>query len=389
MTEVLDNKARVGIVTYIKSANYGSALQAFALQEYVTSLGYDACLIDWLDLTNRCNKKERFRHIASQLLWMAKAPRAFLRLHLNTGHSHTQNQMKRAVFSTFEDYYLRYSGGDFTRSDAFNAFICGSDQVWSLSTPGLHRTFFLRFAPQRKRISYAPSFGADTIPRYNRRVLSRYLNGMAHISVRELSGIQIVKEATGRDVPCVLDPVLLVGKEFWLKQIAQTEMAIDGPYMIAYFLSDNDAAVEYARQESSALSSHLIWIESGVQAPEGAKVVTPNPLEFVSLIAGATKVVTDSFHGLAFSLLFNKAFVIINRAYESNCAQSTRIQSILELAVGQGGTTDGLIGYQVEKGSRFDWQKVNASFEKEREKSRLYLVSALEDACGESGKHEV
>ena len=202
--ESSDRLARVGIVTYIRSANYGSALQAFALQEHVASLGYDACLVDWLDPTNHRNKIERIRHIASQLLWTIRAPRASLSLRLNTGYSHMQSQEKREAFSAFEQRCLRYSSGDYARPGVFDAFICGSDQVWSLSMPGLHRTFFLRFAQESRRISYAPSFGTDVVPRHNRRILARYLNGMAHISVREHSGVHIVKEATGRERGFVL-----------------------------------------------------------------------------------------------------------------------------------------------------------------------------------------
>lgn len=382
MTEASNGKkSHVGIVTYIKSANYGSALQAFALQEHISSLGYDVCLIDWLDLSNRRNKIERLRHIASQLLWTIRFPRASLGLRLNTGHSHTQTQEKRAAFSAFEQQHLRFSSGDYALPGAFDAFVCGSDQIWSLSMPGLHRTFFLRFTQASKRISYAPSFGADVVPRHNRKILARYLKGMAYISVREQSGVRIVKEAIGRNVPCVLDPVLLVGKEFWHKQIVQVPMAVKPPYVVAYFLSDNAPAVEYAKQQAAESSSRLIWIESGVPAPEEAETATPDPIEFVSLIAGADKVVTDSFHGLAFSLLLNRPFAIINRAYETNSAQGTRIQSLLELTIDQDGETDALVRYQVDKGSGFDWCGVNSSLEKEQEKSRRYLASALENVC--------
>lgn len=374
-------KARIGIVTYIKSANYGSALQAFALQEHIASLEYDACLIDWLDLANCRNRTERMRHIVSQLFWTVRAPHASFALRMNTGHSRTQSQEKREAFLAFEQQHLRFSSGDYALPGAFDAFVCGSDQVWSLSIPGLHRTFFLQFAQASKRISYAPSFGADKVPRHNRRILARYLNGMAHISVRERSGVRIVKEATGRDVPCVLDPVLLVGRDFWMRQITQISKAIEPPYIVVYLLSDNDPAVEYAQQQAAAMSLRLVWIESGVRAPEKAEVVTPDPLEFVSLIAGATNVVTDSFHGLAFSLLLNKPFAVINRAYESNSAQSTRIQSLLELTVGEDGAVDDLVRYQTGEDSGFDWQKVNASLEREQEKSHRYLASALEDVC--------
>lgn len=381
MVTPIRGKGRVGVVTYIRSANYGSALQAFALQEYVSSLGYDAYLIDWFDLSSWRNRTERYLHIASQLLWTAKAPRASLNLRLHTGHSRAQTQGKREAFESFEKQHLRFMGGDYARSGVFDAFICGSDQVWSLSMPGLHRTFFLRFAPPAKRIAYAPSFGMDSVPPHNRKILSRYLRGMAHISVRERSGVRIVKEATGRDVPCVLDPVLLVGEEFWRDCIARPMIDSGGPYVLAYVLSDNRPASEYIKQYAGSRGARLVWVESGVLAPDGAGTVTPDPIEFVSLVAGASRVVTDSFHGLAFSLLFNRPFTIINRAYESNSAQSTRIESLLELALGQKGSTGDLVRIRVDGATDADWQSVGARLKNERVKSSRYLASALEEVC--------
>lgn len=378
-------KGRVGIVTYIRSANYGSALQAFALQEYVSSLGYDASLIDWLDMSSWRNRAERYMHIASQLLWAVKAPRASLSLRLHTGHSHAQARGKREAFASFESRCLRFAGGDYARPGAFDAFICGSDQVWSLSMPGLHRTFFLRFAPPAKRIAYAPSFGADSVPPHNRRILSKYLSGMAHISVRERSGVRIVKEATGRDVSCVLDPVLLAGEGFWRDRIALPTCDSKEPYVLAYLLSDNEPACELTKRYAESRGARLVWVESGVLPPDGAETVTPDPIEFVSFVAGASSVVTDSFHGLAFSLLFRRPFTIINRAYESNSAQSTRIESLLELAFGQKGSASSLVRMQIDDAADADWQSIGACLEIERVKSGRYLASALEDVCKRRG----
>lgn len=385
MDTPITRKSRVGIVTYIRSANYGSALQAFALQEYVSSLGYDASLIDWLDMSSWRNRVERYMHIASRLFWTVKAPRASLSLRLHTGHSHAQTRGKQEAFASFERRYLRFADGDYAHPGAFDAFICGSDQVWSLSMPGLHRTFFLRFAPPAKRIAYAPSFGADAVPPHNRRILSRYLRGMAHISVRERSGVRIVKEVTGRDVPYVLDPVLLVGEGFWRDRIAQPTSDSGEPYVLAYLLSDNEPACEHIKRYVESRGVRLVWVESGVPAPDGAEMVTPDPMEFVSLVAGASGVATDSFHGLAFSLLLRRPFMLINRAYESNSAQSTRMESLLELALGQKGSVSGLVRIQIDDAADAVWQLVGTHLERERTKSGRYLASALENVCKRRG----
>lgn len=374
-------RGRVGIVTYIHNVNYGSALQAFALQEVIDGMGYRAEIVDYLDTSNVGSARERKKRLASGLLGMLRAPRVALRLRVKAGHARAQSAEKAAVFKRFEEGRLHISHEDYTLDGAYDAFVCGSDQVWSLVEPGLNRTFFLRFTDPSKRVAYAPSFGSDVVPSYNRKRLASWLAGFSHVSVREESGVAIVRDFTGSSPERVLDPVLLAGRAFWNGLIASMPKArfrIPRAYALGYFLSDNEAAVSYTTRLAREHGVELLWVDTGVAAPSGASTVTPDPLEFVFLLLGAKWVATDSFHGLAFSLMLDRDFYLFNRAYEGNARQSTRIDSMLSVAgLSQGDSEDvlRLDGCSIDRG------EVDTLLSVERGRSMKYLRDALEDAC--------
>lgn len=321
-------KLKVGIVTYIKNMNYGSALQAFALQRFLDQANYDSYLIDYLDRDLSHNVQVQNKVILNRLLSGLKTPLRLMELH-KAKKCAAPSEEKEAAFEKFENNKMKYSKDDYTQQGSFDAFICGSDQIWSAIVPGLNWRFFLRFAPREKRIAYAPSFGSIEVPRYNKVRLKKYLNDFECLSARELSGARIIYEMTGKNVPVVLDPTLLVGREFWQSEIPQF-----APRKIAvcYFLSPTIDYVEEVLAEANERGLDAIWIEgsNALNLPE-VKYMAPDPLEFVRMIASSECVFTDSFHGLVFSLLFGKDVSIFDRNYESNPQQSTRIDSLLEM----------------------------------------------------------
>lgn len=375
------SRGSVGIVTYIRNVNYGSALQALALQEVIAGMGYRAEIIDYLDTSHAGNARERRRRLASGLLGALRAPSVALRLRAKTGHARTQSAEKVAVFKRFEENRLHLSHEDYILSDAYDAFVCGSDQVWSLAEPGLNRTFFLRFTEPSRRIAYAPSFGSDVVPSYNRKRLASWLAGFSHISVREESGVAIVRSLTGSSPVRTLDPVLLAGRAFWdglLASVPGAQHRVPGTYAVGYLLSDNEGAASHAVRLAHERGVELLWVDAGVPAPSGIPVVTPDPLEFVALLYDAAWVATDSFHGLAFSLMLGKDFYLFNRAYEGNARQSTRVDSMLSVAGITQGNSEGIMRLD---GSSVDRSEVDALLSMERNRSMTYLSKALEDAC--------
>ena len=375
---------RVGIVTYIHNANYGSILQCYALQEFVRVLGYEVEVIDYLDTAPKGNSRERRMRMLFGLLGAIRSPKVAFRLRARSGHARSQSEKKQRAFREFEQKHVAFSRCDYTLPHAYDAFICGSDQVWNLTAPGLNRTFFLRFAEKEKRISYAPSFGSDVVPSYNDRLLRKWLRGFKYLSVRERSGIKIVEEYCGVTPEWVLDPALLVGEDFWNEAIDTAKCALRpneplNGFVVGYLLSDSERAAECIVDYAKEKNLQLLWIDTGVIPPASAQMVTPSPIEFVRLIRDAECVATDSFHGLAFSLMFNRRFLLFNRMYEGNARQSTRIDSLLSVVGAAFGDPNGVL--RVDSNNGVDWRKTNQRLAIERTKSRAYLENSLENAC--------
>jgi len=247
--------------------------------------------------------------------------------------------------------------------------------------PGLGEVNFLRFAEKHKRIAYAPSFGSDTVPDYNRKRLAKYLREIPHLSVREQSGVKIIKELTGRDAALVLDPVLLVGREFWEDNVKNIKKR-NRKYMVCYFLSDAGGALEIIDSISKALNLEVIWINTGVSYEHKDFVpFEASPLEFVSLFMNASFVCTDSFHGTAFSVMFEVPFYVFRRQYEIFSRQHTRIESFLSLMHLESRLWNGDNETDFSDCTIVDFDFSKNVLQKMRRESAEYLKNALDNVA--------
>lgn len=363
---------RVGIATYINSCNYGSALQAYALKKYICSLGYDAEIIDFTDLMFPHNRKMRKLLLRDRLLCCAAHPsllrQELLRRNAAKRTLAESSPAKKALFEAFQRDCIGRSTEDYFDLGLFDAFVCGSDQVWKISVPGLHPFFFLRFASPDKRIAYAPSFGGYEIPAYNRKKLQRYLQEFPFLSIREASGVEVIRSLTGREAPQVLDPVLLVGPDFWRKQF--TKGLTCEEYLLCYFLDDNPEGLAFAEKIARENGWSVRVISDDCKCDGHC---TPAPMEFVQLIDSARYIVTDSFHGIAFSSMMNTPFSVFDRNYAVSQEQSTRVDSYLAFA--------GLESRKYNKDQVFDLNAdcsfCNDKLAQARKLSEEYLKHAL------------
>lgn len=378
---------KVGIATYIKGHNYGSVLQALALQDFIDERGYDAWIIDFLDMHLMHNKFMRLLVLAKSSTCFLKNPGLFIKFikerKLSTKKIVETPNFINGIFKNFHKNNLKYDSSNYFVNRNFAAFVCGSDQVWKLTVPGLHAFFFLQFAPPQKRVAYAPSFGCDYLPKYNKARLSSYLQSFAYISVREKSGQELLKRELGLDIPQVLDPVLMVGKNYWQNKIRKIEPLIQGKYILCYFLNNSTCGEAVAIKLSKKTGYRIVCIVTGNKSTSIGDNCYPTPLEFVKLIDEAEYVVTDSFHGVAFSILMNTNFYVVKREYIVEDGQQTRIDSILNIV----GLEETLVK------SSFDFhkdiicfKKINLILEKEQEISRKYLINALRDVIERGDK---
>lgn len=323
---------KIGIVTFFSNYNYGSVLQAYALMQYLNNQGYDAKIIDYLSNENAYNKQVKFRTLSSRIITSIKAPstwKTVLRGKRASVNSEKVIPKETAeMYEVFRRDWLKPYGKSYHKDNDFDAFICGSDQIWQVSMPGLNYAFFLRFASENKRIAYAVSLGSVSIPKFNRKKFVKVVSGFKAISVRERKSKEMIEEICLNSVTHVLDPTLLVGRDFWDYKSNKTR--INDRYILCYFLDEI-----YGKNNIEFLAKcagiKVLWIDTGAPIPQFATGIKLAPFEFVSSIKNAEYVFTDSFHGCCFASLFEKNFYVIKRKYKGYPAQHIRISEMLEL----------------------------------------------------------
>ena len=210
------------------------------------------------------------------------------------------------------------------------ACVAGSDQLWDPTTLYVDPMYYLRFAPSDKRISFATSMGHDFVAKYNEKKLRKWISEVKHLSVREDSGVKLIKELCGREALHLLDPTLLLNGETWRKKLEIQKQ--NNKYILAYFL---DAPSQQAKccinNFKKKYQCDVIAIPYEHEDMSYAtKVVPTGPLEFLSLVDNAVSVVSDSFHGTAFSINLHTPFFVFDRNYGTAHSQSSRVISLLK-----------------------------------------------------------
>jgi hypothetical protein len=252
-------------------------------------------------------------------------------------------------------------------NDDFDFFISGSDQVWNPNFLYGDDVYFLQFTEYTKRISYAPSFGISKIEKeYD--VYKKLLNDFNYISVREEDGKKIVKEMTGRDVPVLVDPTLLLTKEDWYKIFPSKRKPIEKKYILVYFLGE---AEKDGLKETYKIAKKNNLEVINLLNLKYEKFYTVDPAEFVSLFANASLIMTDSFHGTIFSIIFEKPFIAYKREQ-----MNSRIDSLLKMF--------NLNERKIENIAKENYFEINYDrksiiLKQEREKSFNYLKTAIEE----------
>lgn len=256
---------------------------------------------------------------------------------------------------------------------SFDAFVCGSDQVWNPYYPENSMIDFLQFAPEHKRIAIAPSFGTSAIPESRKEIFTKWISSIPHLSVREDAGATIIKDLTGRDAQVLLDPTFALTAEQWRSFEKKPEICPEGKYVFCYFLGN--LTNRYVRCIKKYAKQHQCEIVDVCDSHD-LRYYATDPQEFVWLLDNAQAVFTDSFHGTAFSLNLQKPFVVFDRV-EGGASMSSRITSVLAKT----GMTDRIFA-EAEKTdvSSADFTEAAAVIAAERERIKDYLAHAISSA---------
>lgn len=383
---------KIGIITILKVNNYGAELQAFALQKKLSNMGYNAEIIDYLYYKHKNHKptKKSKPFVSSNLqkrikeIVLYRFVNPFMEMVIPIININFRNRLNK--FNTFHKKYTKLSktfhsiDSLYSFNHNYDVFIVGSDQVWNPGTGTSIEPYFLTFAPAGKRkIAYASSFGVTTIAEQNKANYGEYLSNLDAISVREQSGIQLVKELSGRDAVHVLDPTLLLTQEEWLP-FSDKKNIYPNKYILIYLLSESGYINDIAYKLSAALGLPILkickWGIGIKNYPNILNIVDAGPSEFLNLFQGASFVITNSFHGTAFSVNFRIPFYsIISKSKRNN----SRIESLLQKTQ----LTNRLLieGQNLEINQNcleIDFNDVGKILDAEREKSIQYLKNSIE-----------
>ena len=330
-------KRTVGIITLLSlnSVNYGNHLQAYALNKYINK---NYSTIHAVTLLIKDGSGIKFTTIDGCIKYYSRKIKRKLYWILY-GIKNVEKRLDR--FKQFTSSSTVISERELTNADIcksnYDVLIVGSDVVW-YQTPGV--IDLLRYLPFNKntkqKYSYAASFGNEAIPQENKKTVEKYLSKFDKIAVRESSAIKILSEVGIDEVTHTCDPTLLLTSTEW-RSISQKPKMIGEQnieeYAFAYFLGNSEQQIEKVRKYFEKQGIRLLYIpySNGLirkNQSENIDLIDCSPQEWIWLIDNAKYVVTDSFHGLAFSVIFEKKFVAIKRVYTENI--NSRIIDLLK-----------------------------------------------------------
>lgn len=307
---------KTATITFHASHNYGSMLQAFALQQTIKSLGYDNKIINL-----RTSRQKRMYSVV--MVSPFSSVKSFIRFVVKnlfyarySWASEVKYQIFEQFISTKLDLTKEYTDLEQLCAEhfSFDCFITGGDQIWNTSPEDFDWSYYLPFVKRGKRISYAVSMGPH--PKFtdeDRRLIHKYLDKFDYLSAREQGTCDIINNFTSAPVIQTLDPAFLLTKEQWQMHIVD-EPIVKGEYILVYSPAYNEEVYNISKRLSKKLKMPVVntifyW---SMLRDKFDHQLAVGPLEFVDLVAHAKLIVSGSFHALVFSAIFNKPFFAVN-----------------------------------------------------------------------------
>lgn len=362
-------KIKIGILTFHCAHNYGAVLQCYALQEVLKSMGYNVEIINYRPkyLLNQY-KKFCFNRLIS------RNPIRMLKIWINEIMTINKRKKRYEAFQTFIETRLNLTlpveGKNIPSS--FDVYIMGSDQIWNPQiTKGFDSVYFGEFKfPKngKKYIAYAASMEASSLNQESKTFYSRVLKNFDAISVRENTFAQLLQSLTNKKIETVLDPTLLTDSAIWDSIIKHP--SIREPYVLVYQVRRDKNTKRIADNIAKQLHAKVIEITANLSCKLLRNTYQScSPEEFLGWIKYASCVITTSFHGTAFSIIYNKSFYCLKLG-----KGDTRAASLLQELE--------LENRMIERTSSPKFQLLNYEYVNEkimnlRKKSYQFLLSSL------------
>jgi hypothetical protein len=358
---------KVGIITFHRALNYGAVLQTYALQQILDEMGIESDVIDYECKTindnyngiifSKCNRKKEY---------------------LNAVGYFVKTKNKRNNFDKFISESLQLSSKCNRQNigsieTEYDCFITGSDQVFNDKCTGFDTTYFLDFVKNPlMRNSYAASFGFQQVPDALKGKYTELLNSFNNISVREEQGIKIVKELTGKKAVKNVDPTLALNSKQWEKKIKNNFR--NDKYIFVYTVMDPVNLVQYAVELSHKTGFKVVYLHGNIETYSTSNsngvvenIYSASPDDFLNYIYHAEYIITNSFHGTVFSIIYKKKFIVELEAWKYN----KRAEELLKSLNINGHVLSDINLDTID--DNCDWDEIEKLLEVERLKTKDYL----------------
>lgn len=357
---------RVAIITYHFSDNFGSILQAYALKKMIQKEGYECDIIDY----RKAEVKELYR------IFKPNTNKFNIITNLYSVLYYGKLARRKVRYEKFRTKVLQLTEKKYEKPEElhelnmrYDVFVCGSDQVWNTEIVDFDLSYVLHFA-DKKRISYAASCGPKLQNKENLEILKEDLSKFDSISVREESTKKVLEQLVKTEISVVVDPVLLLQRKEWDSLIGGK--MIKEEYIFCYFpggapIEGEKISAEYAKIHKC--KRILVMPEWRNIFRKGKKEYDAGPIEFLNLIKNAKHVFTSSFHGTAFSVIFNIPFSVVSH----NKQIDQRIATLLVACSLEKSRIDTIRDIE-----EIDFNIVNEKIEKLRNESKVNFAKALE-----------
>lgn len=361
---------KVSIITLHYIKNYGSVLQTYATQTVFERLSCDAEFVDYIR-PNECVVEQK-KSIKEKVTDATKS----VILGLVKGESFDKEDH---IFKNFVEKYIHLSKYYDSYQELCanppqaDVYCTGSDQMWNCEwNGGIIPAYYLEFAPEgKRRISYAASIGMQQIPQQYKEQVQEMTAKYAAISVRENSAVEVLKTIDYPDAMQVLDPTFMLGASDWEKIMAPRPVSYD--YVLIYQLNPNEEFDQFARDLAKEKGIKTLRIAFSLKEAMMADktIYFPTVTQWLSLFYYASYVVTDSFHGTAFSINLQKQLSVF---YPPRF--KTRLDSILSLTGLEDCIAEGKHPRELKEITTYD--KVQEILDRERAKAVGFLKKALD-----------
>ena len=356
---------KVAVITINYGYNYGNRLQCYAINHLLTEMG--------IKVENL--KKEQDNSTVVKLKLFIKS-KVGIRLNEYEKRIIKFNQFNNKYLNIKNIYNYIKHGTITLLNDKYDCFICGSDQIWNPYFGFNSDIEYLSFVKDKKKIALSASFGVDEIGK-NEEHIAKMLEEIDYISVREEKAKEIVEKITNKQATLVCDPTLVLSKTEWIRIERKPKFVNKDKFLVCYLLEKYDSELmdkidELARRNN--LKIYYVEDEYKKLGKANINEYSLGPAEFIWIIRNSEMVVTDSFHAVAFSIIFERQFKIIYRNNLMN--MNSRLNTIIKKFNIEKAYFN---CNNIEERTLMDFEYIEKRIKEEKEKFLKFLKGSLEN----------